>query len=637
MKKFKQRPRKSPLAKTSNKTSRSNDQGVSEYSGRNRWLMRLMAATLVPLFLLGLLEVGLRVAGCGYSTSYWRPSEIDGQDYLVPNHKFTYRFFPPALARAPLPTRILAEKPPHVFRIFLFGESAAYGDPEPAYGAGRHLEVLLRERYPGTDFEVVCTAMTAINSHAILPIARECARLDGDLWIIYMGNNEMVGAYGAGTVFSSKAPPLGVVRAILALKTTRIGQLLDSLIRGMQSDGSAPETWAGIDMFSKNQLRYDDPGRLTAYENFRGNLEDMLRIGQQADVPILLTTVASNLRDCAPFASLHRHKLDAAQLAEWETLCGQGKALEAAGSYPAALNFYSNAAAIDADFAELQFRIGACQLALTNPVQAKAAFERARDHDGLAVRADTRINAIIKDAAYGGTGGRVVLVDAAEILAGNSPEGIPGRELFYEHVHFTLPGNYQLARLLAEEVAAMLPSQITAAGRSEWVNADVCERQLAATLWDQHRVWNLILARSLQPPATAQANHRENILHYKDQKKFVISKIDDKTPQQDRELYEQALARAPDDNQLHARYAQYLEAMGFRSEAISEYQRICELLPDLEWPYCTLGVLLGRAQRYREAADSFERALEIRSDFTEARKALEQMQSRYPAAAGTGR
>ena len=46
--------------------------------------------------------------------------------------------------------------------------------------------------------------MTAINSHAILPIARECARRDGDLWIIYMGNNEMVGPFGAGTVFGSR-------------------------------------------------------------------------------------------------------------------------------------------------------------------------------------------------------------------------------------------------------------------------------------------------------------------------------------------------------------------------------------------------------------------------------------------------
>ena len=105
------------------------------------------------------------------------------------------------------------------------------GDPDPSFGAWRYLQTLLRERFPGTDFEVVCVAMTAINSHAILPMARECARRDGDLWIIYMGNNEMVGPFGAGTVFGSRAPGVGLVRADLAVKTTRIGQLLDSLMQ----------------------------------------------------------------------------------------------------------------------------------------------------------------------------------------------------------------------------------------------------------------------------------------------------------------------------------------------------------------------------------------------------------------------
>ena len=61
--------------------------------------------------------------------------------------------------------------------------------------------------------------MTAINSHVILPIARECARRDGDLWIIYMGNNEMVGPFGAGTVFGfARTGSMALVRAELALK-----------------------------------------------------------------------------------------------------------------------------------------------------------------------------------------------------------------------------------------------------------------------------------------------------------------------------------------------------------------------------------------------------------------------------------
>ena len=191
--------------------------------------MWFVAVVLVPALFFGLLELSLRIAGFGYSTQYFLPSQIEGEDFLVPNTTFTYRFFPPALARRPMELRMAAEKPEDSYRIFLFGESAAYGDPHPSYGVGRQLEVLLRERFPGTYFEVVGTAMTAINSHAILPIAREVAHLDGDLWIVYMGNNEMIGAFGPGTVFGFKALPLAIIRAILALKNTRTGQLMDTL------------------------------------------------------------------------------------------------------------------------------------------------------------------------------------------------------------------------------------------------------------------------------------------------------------------------------------------------------------------------------------------------------------------------
>jgi len=41
-----------------------------------------------------------------------------------------------------------------------------------------------------------------------------------------MGNNEMVGPFGAATVFGAKAPPLGFVRLNLAIQKTRVGQLL---------------------------------------------------------------------------------------------------------------------------------------------------------------------------------------------------------------------------------------------------------------------------------------------------------------------------------------------------------------------------------------------------------------------------
>src|SRR5260370_42588101 len=165
----------------------------------------------------------------------------------------------------PVSLRMAAKKPANTYRILVFGESAAMGDPDPTFGAWRYLQVLLRERFPGTDFEVVCVAMTAINSHVILPIARECARRDGDLWIIYMGNNEMVGPFGPGTVFGARTPRINLIRTELALKRTKIAQLLDGLMQRWGCHSSTPKTWSGLNMFKDHQHLYNDPTPLHPY------------------------------------------------------------------------------------------------------------------------------------------------------------------------------------------------------------------------------------------------------------------------------------------------------------------------------------------------------------------------------------
>src|SRR5436305_6829320 len=116
------------------------------------------------------------------------------------------------------------------------------------------MEILLNQHYPHANLEVINVAFTAINSHVILPIARECAKHEGNLWIIYMGNNEMVGPFGAATVFGAKAPPLLLVRAIVAIQKTRVGQLIMSCGRKLGGDSSKNASWGGMQMFLQNQI-----------------------------------------------------------------------------------------------------------------------------------------------------------------------------------------------------------------------------------------------------------------------------------------------------------------------------------------------------------------------------------------------
>ncbi|MEI9863396.1 MAG: tetratricopeptide repeat protein [Limisphaerales bacterium] len=433
-----------------------------------KWLFRALAGIIIPLLVLGILEAALRLGGYGYSTNFFRPMQISGQEFLVQNDSFGFRFFPPDIARTPATLRMSAKKAPGTYRIFIMGESAALGDPEPAFGAGRYLDVLLRERFPAEKFEVINVAMTAINSHAILPIARDCARQDGDLWIIYMGNNEMVGPFGAATVFGAQAPPWQLVRLNLALQKFRLGQLLVDLGRKLKGKEAGREAWSGMKMFSGNLVPPDDPRKETVYRNFDKNLRDILRAGLDSGARILLSTVAVNLKDCPPFGSQINNGISTRDHEEVERLLAAGNLLAQQGDWSGAVKSYQQADQLKPQSADLDFRLGDGLWQLTNGPAARLHFDEALDLDCLPFRADSRINSLISNAGKNVSSSQLTLFDATAALENNLTNNIPGRENFYEHVHLNFDGNYRLALAWAGQVAEFLPSSITKSADAAW-------------------------------------------------------------------------------------------------------------------------------------------------------------------------
>ena len=45
---------------------------------------------------------------------------------------------------------------------------------------------------------MINTAISAVNSHVMLPVAKACLEYDPDFLVVYMGNNEVAGPFGAG-------------------------------------------------------------------------------------------------------------------------------------------------------------------------------------------------------------------------------------------------------------------------------------------------------------------------------------------------------------------------------------------------------------------------------------------------------
>ena len=201
------------------------------------------------------------------------------------------------------------------YRIFILGESAAMGVPEPAFTFGRMLEAMLSGRYPGVRFEVVNAAMTAINSNVIVSIAQQCAAAKADAVIVYMGNNEVIGPFGPGTFLGGYSPSDGMIHASMYVRTWRTGQLLHNLLRRDTSLGNAAGEWRGMEAFTDRTVTADDPRLKTVYRRFRANLRTICDSARASRAAVLLATVAVNLKDCAPLCSVHAPGLNAGALA----------------------------------------------------------------------------------------------------------------------------------------------------------------------------------------------------------------------------------------------------------------------------------------------------------------------------------
>jgi tetratricopeptide (TPR) repeat protein len=196
---------------------------------------------------------------------------------------------------------------------------------------------------------------------------------------------------------------LPAIRARIFLNSTRLGQLVGKVTGASQKN--TPE-WRGMEMFLDRQVRADSPQMRPVYENFATNLRDIVTVARRSGAQVLISTVATNLKDCAPFASLHREGIREDELRSWEGLVKRGADLENAGSYAEALKLYLSAADIDPQYAELQFRIARCLWALGDFAGAKERFVRAQDLDTLRFRADSRLNEIIRSLAGDWSGRR---------------------------------------------------------------------------------------------------------------------------------------------------------------------------------------------------------------------------------------
>jgi tetratricopeptide (TPR) repeat protein len=370
-------------------------------------------------------------------------------------------------------------------------------------------------------------------------------------------------------------------------------------------------------MFAQQKVAAQDPRIRRVHEHFRANLTAILDDGEKAGARLLLSTVASNLKDCAPFASLPRPGLAPEARSRWETLYAAGVKAQEEQRHAEALIPFQQALEMDDQYADLHFRLGQVFWALERFDEARACLVKARDADALRFRPDTQINATIRQMAAA-RGGRLDLVDAEEVLSQRSPHRTVGGELLYEHVHLNFEGNYWLARAYAESIARRWGAATATRAGAEWLSGIECARRLARTSWNEAQALEDLQRRTEQPPFTFQLDHamktrelERKLAALHQQTKTVALKLIAND-------YRAVLAVRTNDAMIWRNYGRLLEALGNYPAAVEAWRKVLELFPHFAHGYGELGGLFNKVGRPAEARDAFQTALRLRPGFKEA-------------------
>ncbi|MBN1403093.1 MAG: hypothetical protein JW942_01320 [Opitutales bacterium] len=548
-------------------------EAAKSLSLRRRLAYALTLSITMSALLVCSMELFLRGAGFGSPSCYYRDAEgPEGYEIIRENRDFTAPYFARELIRRPPAMRLLKDKPKGEYRVFILGSSAAMGDPESSFSVARVLEKMLSEAYPEIRFTVVNAAITAINSNVVKRIADDCADLEPDLYIVYEGNNEVIGPYGPAAVF---APFMRSPRAIALtsfLRSTRCGQLISTIANTLGQEKGQVEQWGGMEMFIKQQFSADAPELDSVRNIFASNLRSIVESATDAGAHTLLCTVLTNQRDFAPFMSANRADLSPEEHERWLVELEKADNALARGDEELAASHYEKAAAIDSRHAALAFKRGRIALAQGKQEEARKLLQLALDLDTLRFRTDSRLNDCIRESARSIGPQSCTLVDIEQTLSAKSAGGVAGNEYLYEHVHLTMLGNYEAAALLFDATSNELQRRgLVAQVAQEVPSYERIRLLLGYTPFDQAMIIEDMLQRFGKPPFTGQMDNALRLETWKQrQAKAATALADENYREAILSAYELALKEStPYDWILWRNYAIALVSFGKPREAIA--------------------------------------------------------------------
>lgn len=427
---------------------------------RGRRTLFILICLLAPVLLLALLEGSFRLGGYGgYPPTIVEVGPRDEGVVCITDTPGPASYF---FANRDKPGSIntytfLKPKPKGTVRIFLAGESAAKGFPQPmCFAPSAFLEAMLQDAWgeerPERRVEVINLGTTAVASFPVLGILTEALDYKPDLVVIHCGNNEFFGAYGVASLHRAAGTP-GMMALHRALRRSALVQWMDGLRTPKSPDGPAGGRSMTLMelMMGQGYTGPDDPIRAAAARNLRTHVGEMIARCRARDVPAMVCTLACNERDMAPLGDADDSSLPPDVRERRAELLAEGEAKLAADA-AAALGRLEEAARLLPDDGRAHHFIGRARLALGREKEALASFQRAVDLDPMPWRCPSACTAALREAA---ASGGAVVCDLQGAFRAASPGGCVGWELMDDHVHPTLEGQALTARTIVEAMTRL--------------------------------------------------------------------------------------------------------------------------------------------------------------------------------------
>ena len=525
----------------------------------------LMAFGIVPLFERTDPSVGFS----GYAPLFVKHTEASGEQVYKTAHNqlrwFNLQVFPVIKADS-------------TTRIFCVGGSTTYGRP---YNDMTSFCGWLRQFLPAIDpsrrWEVINAGGISYASYRVVRLMKELAEYEPDLFIVYSGHNEFLESrtYNKFLKLPKFVQSLGVLASHLRIYSVLndiiypTNTILTTEVKPLLDNSVGPEDY-----------HRDDERRDAIIKDFKTNLLRMTNIAERAGAKMILVTPASNIRDFSPFKSEPSQYLsdaDVKQINMFKDLVNSALQKE---DHIRAVSVAENALALDGRDADLLYHYAQSLYALERINEARTAFTQARDEDICPLRALTPISAIVSTVAQDKNTG---FIDYDRIVNEQSVNGIPGSELFLDHVHPTIEGNKLLALAIIEEM------------KQEEIVSPVAS-------------WNESLIATISKNLMDNLDEKDHAMALRNLSKVLAWA--GKTEESER-LISLALDIIPEDSETHSQKGALLMQSGNILAALEHYREATQLNPwDAEVRH-TYGVLLSKQGHLREAQGEIETAIKL--------------------------